>query len=77
MLPWHRWRLYAVDVPDGPDGVPGLADAFNREPERFTFQQSAYRAAYFYEKSLNLPARFYVLPIVRHPTDMDEPTIRP
>jgi len=72
--PWWRYRLFAVDASDdlGGPSFPELAEAFNEEPRMYFFRRSAKNGARFYEQVLGLPLRFYVIPIARHPTDMED-----
>jgi hypothetical protein len=67
VLPWRRWRLFAVDIADG---LPGLAERFNDQPEQFLLRGSARRAARFYEEML--PVHFYVLPVGRAGRPMED-----
>ena len=46
----RRWEVRATDTPD--TTVPGLADLYNRTPDRmFVFRHTARRVAAFHEKA--------------------------
>lgn len=58
---WRRWHLVASSVDPTDEFQCGLAEAFNRDANRFWFKLSAREAAWFYKRRLELPLDWEVV----------------